>query len=116
MTVSLLITKIGGPPIGAPDDCSVYVPIATSETFKKWWEPGIEAIGATWMEMFSWGIDIDFEKLPVVIIELLRFRRWLESIEDVEMREFLYGRVDRLIDVLSTHVGNNCIGYEYNFG
>jgi len=116
MTVDLLITKIDGPLIGAPDDCSVYVPIATSETFRKWWEPGIKAIGAKWMEMFSWGIDIDFESLPEVIMELRQFRHWLGSIDDVEMREFLYGRVDRLIDTLATHVENNRTDYEYNFG
>ena len=97
MTVSLLITK-------KSDNSDVDVPLATTVTFNSWWMPGIKAIGAKWMETFPYGWDIDFEQLPEVIIELKQFRRWLESIDDAEMREFLYGRVDRLIDTLGSRL------------
>ncbi|MCW3795308.1 hypothetical protein OM416_27250 [Paenibacillus sp. LS1] len=79
---------------------SFFVPIATESFFKDCWEPAVEVLDLRWIDLFSTGVDIEGEDVPMIIEELLLVKEWaVKNLED-EQRDRIVERIDGLREKL----------------
>ena len=73
MSVLLIIRK------GEQDDHPITVPVAPESVFTDHWQRGAAALGLEWVPLCQAGTDITQEELPLLLDELARLKKWMES-------------------------------------
>jgi hypothetical protein len=96
MSISLVVAR--------PKDrefSKTYIPIATLDTYTKFWLPGALEIGAHWLPLFESHACVQGKDFEEVSKELVTFRNWFQSQPfDEDVKRSIIGRVDLLLDSL----------------
>jgi hypothetical protein len=97
MSISLVVAR--------PKDrefSKTYIPIATLDTYRKFWLPGALAIGAQWLLLFESYARLHGKDFEAVSMELASFRNWFQSQPfDEDVKRSITDRVDLLLDGLN---------------
>jgi hypothetical protein len=79
---------------------SFFVPVATESFFKDCWKPAVEVFDLKWIDLFSTGIDVEEEDVPMIIEELLLVKEWaVKNLKD-EQRDKIVDRIEGLREKL----------------
>jgi len=65
--------------LGVTGQRDIYIPIATSDAFGRYWVPGCETLGLTYVRRFEYGLVVTDFELPYVMEELSRLKDWMRS-------------------------------------
>lgn len=98
MSVCLIVTR--------PKDreySNTTFPLAAEDVYERYWLPGAQEIGASWLPLFQTGVPVTGEHFEEVSIEAVSFRNWLQSQPfDEDLKREITSRVDLLLDGLKS--------------
>ncbi|MDR6777701.1 MULTISPECIES: hypothetical protein [Paenibacillus] len=79
---------------------SFFFPVASESFFNECWQPAIESLGLQWIDLFSTGVDVEEEDLPIILSELRQLQNWAERNLEEDHKNKLVERVITLIEKL----------------
>jgi len=100
MSIGLMLEYV------VPTKKSAVVPIATEETFHKYWQPGCAALHLQWIPLFQTGLPLKQEDISLVIEELVRLKQWLLCRMETGVPQAVVGRIDQLLRALQNVQGD----------
>lgn len=97
MSIAIMIDKPKN-----EEEKNFYIPIATEETFQKYWLKASEELHLKWVPIFQTGIFIENEDKQVIRTEITEVKNWIvENVSDIDKKRNLEKRIDYILDSLS---------------
>ena len=90
-----------------PTKKSAMVPIATEESFHKYWQPGCAVLHLQWVPLFQAGLPLQQEDISLVIEELGLLKQWLSCHMATDVPQAVVVRIDQLIQALQNVQGDS---------
>ncbi|MFC9706628.1 hypothetical protein ACFTRD_00550 [Paenibacillus sp. NPDC056933] len=79
---------------------SFFVAVATEAFFKECWQPAVESLELKWIDLFSTGVDLEEEDVPIIVEELLLIKEWAAKNLKDEQKDKIVKRIEGLRDKL----------------
>lgn len=90
-----------------PTKKSDFVPIATEESFHKYWQPGCAALRLQWVPLFPTGLPLKQADISLVIEELGLLKQWLSCRMATGVPQAVVVRIEQLIQALKNVQGDS---------
>ena len=94
MSIGLVIASHG------PTQHGDFIPIATEESFQKYWQPGCIALHLQWVPLFRAGLPLQHEDISAVIEELGLLKHWLSCNTAMAVPHDVVLRIEQIIHAL----------------
>lgn len=93
------------------------IPVSFAQSFRDYWEPGAKALGLELVPMLHVLVinekNKNTEKIFQLIDELKKLRGWFKQNAPKNEQEYLLGRVEALIDELTTISKDSVIDIDF---
>jgi hypothetical protein len=83
-----------------------FVPVATEESFQKYWQPGCVALHLRWVPLFQTGLPLQHEDITPVLDELVLLKQWLSSEMPAVVSQTVVSRIEEVMQALQKIQGD----------